>query len=154
MMNSMLQDVVKRGTGVRAMQLGRHDLAGKTGTTNDQRDAWFNGFNQDLVAIAWVGFDQLKPLGNRETGSRAALPIWIEFMRDALNGVPEKQLQRPDGLVNVKINADTGEAATDIDTNTVFEIFRTEEAPEMGSAVPGGRQPADGSETRLPEQLF
>jgi penicillin-binding protein 1A len=154
LMNSMLRDVVKRGTGVRAMQLGRQDLAGKTGTTNDQRDAWFNGFNQDLVAIAWVGFDQLKPLGNRETGSRAALPIWIEYMRDALNGVPDKPLQRPDGLVNVKINADTGQAATDIDTNTVFEIFRAEEAPEMGSALPAGRLPEDGSETPIPEQLF
>jgi len=154
LMDSMLQDVVRRGTGVRAMQLGRHDLAGKTGTTNDQRDAWFNGFNQDLVAVAWVGFDQLKPLGNSETGSHAALPIWIDFMREALRGVPEKQFPRPDGLVNVKINAETGEAATDTDTDTMFEIFRSENAPQPGGASPAPRQPEDGAEAPLPEQLF
>ena len=154
LMNSMLQDVVKRGTGVRAMQLGRQDLAGKTGTTNDQRDAWFNGYHQDLVTIAWVGFDQLKPLGNRETGSRAALPIWIDYMREALRNVPEKQMPRPEGMVNIKINADTGAAATDVDTNTVFEIFRAEEAPKMGNSMPNGITPEGGGEATLPEQLF
>ncbi len=153
LMNSMLQEVIRRGTGVRAMQLGRHDLAGKTGTTNDQRDAWFSGFNQDLVAVAWVGFDQIQPLGNRETGSRAALPIWIDYMRVALAGVPEKPLPRPDGLVNVKINADTGEAATDTDTDTMFEIFRTENAPQPGTARPESSAPG-GGEAPLPEQLF
>lgn len=153
LMNSMLQDVVRRGTGVRAMQLGRNDLAGKTGTTNDQRDAWFNGFNQELVAVAWVGFDQLKPLGNSETGSRAALPIWIDYMREALQGVPEKPLVRPDGLVNVKVNAETGEAATDTDMDTVFEIFRSEEAPQPGDSTANQRSPV-GGEAPLPEQLF
>jgi penicillin-binding protein 1A len=154
LMDSMLQEVVRRGTGVRAMQLGRHDLAGKTGTTNDQRDAWFNGFNQDFVTIAWVGFDQVKPLGNYETGSHAALPIWIDFMREALRGVAEKQFPRPDGLVNVKINAETGEAATDTDTDTLFEIFRSENAPQPGGTSPTPRQPEDGAEAPLPEQLF
>jgi penicillin-binding protein 1A len=154
LMNSMMKDVIRRGTGVRAMQLGRHDLAGKTGTTNDQRDAWFNGFNQELVAVAWVGFDQIKPLGSNETGSHAALPIWVDFMREALRGVPEKQMPRPDGLVNVKINAETGEAATDTDTNTMFEVFRTENAPKASSASPAVTPPVNGDAIPTPEQLF
>jgi len=153
-MNSILQDVVLRGTGRRARALGRKDLAGKTGTTNDQRDAWFNGYNPDLVTTVWTGFDQLKPLGSRETGSSAALPLWINFMRVALAGKPEKQLPRPDGLVTMKINAETGEAATDADTNTVFEIFRKERAPAAGSAAPS-ETPANGDDAQtIPEQLF
>ncbi len=157
-MNSILQDVILRGTGRRALVLGRKDLAGKTGTTNDQRDAWFNGYNPDIVTNVWVGFDQLKPLGSHETGSRAALPIWIDFMRVALQGKPEKQLPRPDGLVTVKINAKTGEAATDKDTDTIFEIFRKENAPKvkksrsvMNANDVGGDN--DKGET-IPEQLF
>jgi penicillin-binding protein 1A len=153
-MNSILQDVVLRGTGRRAMSLGRNDLAGKTGTTNDQRDAWFNGYNPDLVTIAWVGFDQLKPLGNRETAAQAALPIWIDFMKVALAGKPEKQLPRPDGLVTMKINAQTGQAATDTDTDTVFEIFRKERVPAVGNTEPA-ELPANGEgATAIPEQLF
>ena len=153
-MNSILQDVVLRGTGRRAMQLGRKDLAGKTGTTNDQRDAWFNGYNPDLVASVWIGFDQLKPLGSRETGSSAALPVWIDYMKVALAGKPEKQLQRPDGLVTLKINAETGLAATDTDTNTVFEIFRKEKVPTTGLAAPA-EMPVNGDDaTAIPEQLF
>jgi penicillin-binding protein 1A len=153
-MNSILQDVILRGTGRRALSLGRHDLAGKTGTTNDQRDAWFNGYNPDLVTTVWLGFDQLKPLGNRETAAQAALPVWIDFMSVALAGKPEKQLPRPDGLVTMKINADTGQAATDADTNTVFEIFRKERVPAVGNAEPA-ELPANGEgATAIPEQLF
>ena len=153
-MNSILQDVVLRGTGRRAMQLGRKDLAGKTGTTNDQRDAWFNGYNPDLVTTTWIGFDQLKPLGSKETGSSAALPVWMDFMKDALAGKPEKQLTRPDGLVTMKINAETGAAATDADTNTVFEIFRNERAPVVGAAAPV-ESPGNGeTASEIPEQLF
>ncbi len=147
-MDSILKDVIKRGTGRRALQLGRNDLAGKTGTTNDQRDAWFNGYNPELVAITWVGFDQLKPLGNRETGSSAALPLWVDFMRQALRGKPEKYLPRPEGLVTVKINTETGELADDTDINTEFEIFRTENAPtQQTKAAPVG-------DKAIPEQLF
>ena len=153
-MNSILQDVVLRGTGRRAMQLGRKDLAGKTGTTNDQRDAWFNGYNPDLVATVWIGFDQLKPLGSRETGSSAALPVWIDYMKTALAGKPEKQLARPDGLVTLKINAETGQAATDADTNTVFEIFRKEKVPTTGNAAPM-ELPVSGDDAAvIPEQVF
>ncbi len=153
-MNSILQDVVLRGTGRRALSLGRKDLAGKTGTTNDQRDAWFNGYNPDLVTITWTGFDQLKPLGSKETGSSAALPIWIDYMKVALAGKPERQLARPDGLVTMKINAETGQAATDEDTNTVFEIFRKENAPLAGNDMPVEVPASGGDTTAIPEQLF
>ena len=130
------------------------DLAGKTGTTNDQRDAWFNGYNPDLVTTTWMGFDQLKPLGNKETASRAALPIWVDYMKVALAGKPEKQLARPDGLITMKINAETGQAATDSDTNTVFEIFRKERAPTVGSDVSVEVPTNGGDATAIPEQLF
>ena len=153
-MNSMLQDVVLRGTGRRALALGRKDLAGKTGTTNDQRDAWFNGYNADLVTTTWVGFDQLKPLGNKEFASRAALPIWVDYMKVALAGKPEKQLARPDGLVTMKINEETGQAATDADANAVFEIFRKEKVPTSGTASPV-ETPQNGKDAAaIPEQLF
>jgi penicillin-binding protein 1A len=153
-MNSILQDVVLRGTGRRALALGRKDLAGKTGTTNDQRDAWFNGYNPDLVTTTWIGFDQLKPLGNRETAAQAALPVWIDFMRTALAGKPEKQLARPDGLVTMKINAETGQAATDADTNTVFEIFRKENVPALENAAPADLPVNTDDASAIPEQLF
>ncbi len=151
-MNSILQDVINHGTGRRARALGRNDLHGKTGTTNDQEDAWFNGFNYKLVTTVWVGFDQQESLGNYETGSKAALPMWVEFMREALKGMPETEVQRPDGLVNVRINADTGELANDGDQNVVFELFRSEYAP---SEVAADRIPADANgNNAIPEQLF
>ena len=153
-MNSMLQDVVLRGTGRKALALGRKDLAGKTGTTNDQQDAWFNGFHPDLVAITWVGFDKLKPLGARETGSKAALPIWVDFMKQALAGVPEKHLPRPEGLVTMKINAETGAAATDLDKDTIFEIFRSEYAPKVGVLSSPGVNTDVKTGAPIPEQLF
>ncbi len=153
-MNSILQDVIKKGTGVRARSLGRSDIAGKTGTTNDQRDAWFNGYSPDLVAVTWVGFDQLRPLGSRETGSSAALPLWIEFMRTALAGKPEKQLKRPRGLVTIKINAETGEPATDQDEDTIFEIFRSENAPGVKSMANEMPLDSGGQDNPIPEQLF
>lgn len=152
-MNSILQDVVLRGTGRRALALGRKDLSGKTGTTNDQHDAWFNGYNPDLVTTAWVGFDQIKTLGNRETAAQAALPIWVDYMGVALAGKPERQLPRPDGLVTLKINEATGQAATDADTNTIFEIFRAERAPVVNSATPT-TMPSGGDSSAIPEQLF
>jgi penicillin-binding protein 1A len=153
-MNSMLQDVVLRGTGRRALVLGRKDLAGKTGTTNDQRDAWFNGYYTKLVTTTWVGFDQLKPLGNKEFASRAALPVWIDFMKVALAGKPEKQLARPDGLVTIKINAESGQVATGADENAIFEIFRKEKAPTSGAGS-ATEAPINGSEAgAIPEQLF
>ncbi|MFW2371543.1 MAG: penicillin-binding protein 1A [Gammaproteobacteria bacterium] len=155
-MNSILQDVIRRGTGRRALALGRNDLHGKTGTTNDQKDAWFNGFNRSLVATVWVGFDQQqRSLGNYETGSKAALPMWVEYMRTALKGVPESMMDRPDNLVTVKINSETGELAGADDVGTIFEIFRAERAPEQKS-VSGNVSPGSNSDESevMPEQLF
>lgn len=108
LMHTMLQDVVQQGTAVKAMQLGRTDLAGKTGTTNDQRDAWFNGYAPPLVAISWIGFDSSESLGPTETGSKAALPMWIEYMKIALKGQPEYQFPLPEGVVTAFIDPTTG----------------------------------------------
>jgi penicillin-binding protein 1A len=105
-MVSMLQDVVKHGTGIHAMQLGRQDLAGKTGTTNDSIDAWFCGFQPTVVGIAWMGYDQPRSLGDRETGGGAALPIWMGYMGKVLKDVPEATYTMPDGIVEVHIDAD------------------------------------------------
>ena len=103
-MTSMMQDVVRRGTATGAMKLGRHDLAGKTGTTSDSVDAWFCGFQQDVVGIAWIGFDTPKSMGGHETGGVAALPIWVDFMRVALKGVPEAEYKMPEKMVVARIN--------------------------------------------------
>jgi penicillin-binding protein 1A len=126
-MTSMLRDVVAHGTAIRAMVLKRHDLAGKTGTTNDSVDAWFCGFNANLVGVAWIGFDQPKSLGNRETGSVAALPIWISFMQTALKGVPETPLAQPPHVVSIHIDPETGQRS---DKNPATEWFYNEFQPE------------------------
>jgi len=103
-MTSIMQDVIRIGTGQKAKELKRNDIAGKTGTTNDQKDAWFSGFNPDLVVTTWVGFDHPRSLGYKETGGRAALPMWMEFMRGALAGQPEKPFAQPKGIVAVRID--------------------------------------------------
>ncbi len=143
-MRSMMREVVQRGTAVRAKALGRNDIAGKTGTTNDQIDAWFSGFNDQVVTTTWVGFDNQRHMGNRETGGRAALPMWIGFMRAALEGRPENLQEQPEGLVTIRIDGETGKWA-DVDTRkSLFEVFRIENAPEekalarSNSSSPGG----------------
>ena len=143
LMNSMMRDVIRRGTGRKALQLERNDLAGKTGTTNDFRDAWFSGFTPNLVATAWVGFDQYGSLGRREAGSRAALPMWIDFMREALDGVPEEILEQPEGLVTMRIDPDDGRAALATDPGAIFETFRAENAPTSRSAKAAVSEVAD-----------
>jgi len=143
LITSMLQDVVRRGTGRRAMALGRKDIAGKTGTTNDQRDAWFCGFNTGLVTTVWVGFDRVQPLGNGETGSRAALPVWVDYMGKALQGVPESTLPQPPGLVTVRIDRKTGLRLPSGQTGGMFELFRPEHVPERYS----DRNEEQGNET-------
>ena len=130
LMTSMMRDVVRFGTGHRAMELKRNDLAGKTGTTNDQFDAWFSGFNHAIVTTVWTGFDTPHPMGNSETGGRAALPIWIDFMRVALQGVPEKPLKQPSGLVTVRIDPENGLLANANTPKTIFETFRSGHVPE------------------------
>lgn len=127
--NSITRDVIKYGTGRKALVLKRQDISGKTGTTNDQRDAWFYGYNADIVGVAWVGFDKFQPLGSRETGARAALPIWVEYMKTVLEGTSEHILPEPPGLVYVRINKATGKLTQANDPNVMFEIFRTEHAP-------------------------
>jgi penicillin-binding protein 1A len=101
LMDSMLRDVVRRGTATAALRLKRGDLAGKTGTTNDSHDAWFAGYSPTIAGVAWVGFDQPRKLGDRETGGGLALPIWMGFMGSALKGVPERPVQPPAGVVKV-----------------------------------------------------
>ena len=157
-MTSMMQDVIQHGTGRKARELGRKDLAGKTGTTNDQHDAWFSGFNSDIVATAWVGFDQFKPLGRREVGGVAALPIWIEFMRYALKGKPEHTMDKPDGIVTLRIDPDTGLLVDQDNNYGIEETFREEYIPKL-SAERSTQQlsPYDlegSNEIEVPEQLF
>ena len=135
---SMMQDVIQAGTARRARQLGRDDLAGKTGTTNDEMDAWFAGFNGHRVAVAWVGYDKLQPLGRGEGGGRAALPAWIDYMRVALDGVAPSVQPRPDGLVTVRIDPETGELADYTTANAIFETFPADLAPQASGRYAGG----------------
>jgi len=127
-MNDIMKDVITRGTGRRALALGRTDLRGKTGTTDFSVDTWFNGFNDSLVASVWVGFDDNQPLGEIEEGARTAVPIWVDYMREALKGVPEKPLPMPDGIIEMKVNAATG-GKKDADLDPVFEYFRADMLP-------------------------
>lgn len=108
LMNTLLRDVVRYGTAARAGQLGRSDIGGKTGTTNDFVDAWFAGIQRKVVATAWLGFDNPRSLGRNETGSQAALPIWMSYMAQALKGVPEQPLEVPAGIVSATIDPETG----------------------------------------------
>ena len=153
LLTTMLQDVIHRGTGRKASALGRSDLAGKTGTTNDQRDAWFAGFNTDLVTAVWVGFDRLQPLGRSETGAKAALPMWIEYMGSVLQGVPEQPLLRPPGLITVRIDSSTGLMTTSDNPDAMFETFRAGSVPAAESQAVGG---AAGGEQMPPaaQSLF
>jgi len=130
LVQDLMRDVIRRGTGRRALVLGRRDLSGKTGTSNDQRDAWFGGFNSEIASVVWVGYDDDLPLGPGEEGSRTALPIWIEFMRIALRGVPENQMAMPEGIISVRINRETGCPAHVGQSNTMFEFFREGHIPE------------------------
>ncbi|MCP4126213.1 MAG: PBP1A family penicillin-binding protein, partial [Gammaproteobacteria bacterium] len=157
LMNSMMRDVVQRGTATKAKALGRRDIAGKTGTTNDQRDAWFNGFNRSLVAITWVGFDSSAPLGNKEVGGEAALPAWITYMQEALKGVEELPLEMPADMVAIRIDPKTGEPAPPGQKNAMYEIFRAEMAPEVSimeetGGLGGNNLLPDATEE--PQELF
>jgi penicillin-binding protein 1A len=135
LVSDMMRDVIRRGTGRRAMALGRSDLSGKTGTSNDRRDAWFGGFNADLSSVVWVGYDEDLPLGAGEEGSRTALPVWIEFTRLALKGAPQHALPMPEGIVSVRISKTTGCPATAADPSedVMFEIFSEDHVPACDS---------------------
>ncbi len=141
---SMLQDVIKRGTGRRARVLRREGLAGKTGTTNDAADTWFNGFTPELTTTVWVGFSNHAPLGARAFGSNTPLPIWIDFMEDAIKNQPEITPPQPSGLVSMKIDPSTGELALPGQKNAVFELFLEEFAPKPAkSSEPISTEPGD-----------
>jgi penicillin-binding protein 1A len=135
-MYSILQDVIQRGTGRGALSLGRADLAGKTGTTNDARDAWFAGFNAQMVAVSWVGFDEPKSLGKVEYGGYAALPIWNQYMATALRGIPFSMPPNPAGLSSVRVNRMTGQQADASDPEAIDELVPTEQLPNPANTSP------------------
>lgn len=133
LITSVLSDVIQHGTATQARYLRRSDLAGKTGTTNNQFDAWFAGYNRDLVAVAWVGFDQ--PQSLQEYGNQAALPIWMDFMQAALRYRPDRPFDQPPGIISVRIDTRTGKRATSNSRSTIFEYFMDPYLPETESAA-------------------
>ena len=151
-LNSMLQDVITRGTGSRARELQRNDLAGKTGTTNDQKDGWFAGYNGDLATVVWVGFDQPTPLGRREYGSTTALPIWTQFIAAALEGRPNHSQPQPEGMVSVRVDPYTGRTARPGTPGAFLEIFKEEDMPPSYNELEIGGYSSDDALTPL--ELF
>ena len=150
-MDSMMHDVVRIGTAARAASLGRQDLAGKTGTTNDHVDAWFAGYQPTLVGIAWIGFDQPKKLGANETGGAAALPIWMGYMRTALKGVPEMLPEPPPGVVSVRIDPETGMQSPD---GFIAEYFYREFLPPADATATAERGTPSRTVDEVRNQLF
>ena len=142
LIRSMMMDVIRRGTGTRAMQIGRSDLAGKTGTTNEQRDAWFSGYNDHLVTSVWVGFDNHEPLGRRELGGRAALPIWVAYMGEALEGIEDAPPLLPAGLAQARIDPESGLLARLDNPDAITEVFKSGNLPEMESSAIGNDEHA------------
>ncbi len=160
-LDHMLQDVVQNGTGRRARALQRNDLAGKTGTTNGPRDAWFSGYHPQLTAVTWVGFDQNHLLGSREHGAATALPIWIDYMREALTELPVQPREAPDNLVVVRIDPNTGKPVAPGQESSVFEVFRKENAPQLGtgndiaeSSSPPEEPPRNAAQSQENERLL
>jgi penicillin-binding protein 1A len=151
MMYSMMKDVISRGTGRRALELKRSDLAGKTGTTNDQKDAWFSGLNGRVATTVWIGFDQVAPLGRAETGARAALPVWIDYMRVALKDMPPTEPTLPPGVVTVRIDPASGAVAGVGNPRAILETFREKDVPRAGASSSVGYSEPRAIEA---EQLF
>ena len=149
---SMLQSVAQSGTAARSNRLGRRDLGGKTGTTDDQKDAWFCGFNPDVVTTVWVGFDKISPLGRRETATGAALPIWIDYMKTALKGTKDRGWKRPRGLINVELDAQTGMPPDEYTTKTVVEALVPEQIPTEEEIIAYFEQHQEDFQDRLERQ--
>ena len=147
-MVSMMQDVVREGTARRALQLGRQDLAGKTGTTSDSMDAWFCGFQPTVVGIAWLGFDTPHSLGERETGGGAALPIWMYYMGAVLKDVPEAEYTMPDNMVAARINT---QGYRDPNGDRM-EYFYQENVPPLQGSLPA--ETATRPNDAIKDQLF
>ena len=154
LMTNIMKDVVTRGTARRARALGRDDLAGKTGTTNDWRDAWFNGYNRQLVASVWTGFDGQGTLGRGEEGAAVAVPVWMHFMREALRGVPSRSLDRPGGLIDLKINRYTGTLADPLSPDAIYETFMLQHQPQMPAPGEGSGSGAGGGAGGGADPLF
>jgi len=152
-MTSIMRDTMRTGTAARVMKLGRADLAGKTGTTNEFVDAWFCGYNSELVAVAWIGFDAPQTLGRNETGSQAALPIWMGYMGTVLKGVPEQPLAQPNGVVAMRINPDTGLRVADTQAGIV-DYFYQEFLPPEHETLIGGATGGDRPREEVRNQLF
>src|SRR5687767_1198111 len=150
-MSTIMRDVVRAGTAARAMKLGRSDLAGKTGTTNEFVDAWFCGWGGDLVAIAWIGFDTPQKLGRDETGAQAALPIWMGYMGPALKGVPEQALTPPVGVVSMRVNPETGLRVADSSgiVDYFYQEFPPPEQETLVGGVLGGERPREDVRNQL-----
>lgn len=153
-MNSLMRQVVKSGTARRALKLGRTDLAGKTGTTNNFHDAWFSGFNSNLITTVWVGFDQPGDLGRGEAGSKAALPIWVDYMGFALSGVPESVLQVPDSITTAFVHKETGEAVPSSHPESYEEFFIAGTVPRTSSTDNGYSTPTSGASGSATDELF
>jgi penicillin-binding protein 1A len=146
--------VVEEGSGRRiSREINRSDLKGKTGTTNGPQELWFTGFNRKIATSVFVGFDQPEPLGESEQGATVAVPIWIDYMKKALEGTPESSMARPDGLVDRLIDRSTGQAARPGQQNTMFEVFLVENAPAE-VAKPLNPQEGESNETLSTEILF
>ncbi|HVE43595.1 MAG TPA: penicillin-binding protein 1A [Gammaproteobacteria bacterium] len=141
LMTSALKDVIQRGTASLAKNLGREDLAGKTGTTQNQVDAWFAGYNPDIVAISWMGFDQ--PQSLHEYGAQAALPLWMQFIESALKDKPSHLLPQPPGIVSQRIDATTGKKTSASDSNSLFEYFMEPYTPDKETNTETGTLPED-----------
>ncbi len=152
-LHSMMQDVIRRGTGRRALALGRDDIAGKTGTTNEQKDTWFAGFNHEVATTTWVGFDQPAPLGRREFGASTALPIWLDYMKVALEEAPSSFMPRPNGIVNIRINPETGQRARPGEDG-IFEVFREEDAPPPLTSETENDRNGGSEEDDLSRRIF
>ena len=152
LMTSLMQDVILRGTGRRAARLNRPDIAGKTGTTNGLMDAWFAGYTPDLVTVTWVGFDQMRSLGPGESGGATATPIWTNYMEQALENVPVRQIQPPPGVFAVWISSETGRQTAPEDTAGRYEYFRTD-MPPAPAPDPNGIDPVPGDDAVRQEEL-
>jgi len=143
-MTDIMTDVIQRGTAQRAKALGRRDLAGKTGTTSDRRDAWFVGYNGDVAAAAWIGFDQERSLGDNEEGGRTALPMWVSFMEEALRDRPENRAPEPPGVVRMWVNRSTGQPTSVGASGAVFEAFIEGHVPDARAASFDGELGGEG----------
>lgn len=154
LMDSMLKDVIKRGTATKALELKREDVAGKTGTTNGPTDVWFSGYSPHIAATAWLGFDNNQNLGRREYGGTAALPMWIDYMHAALANAPEVIRPLPEGVVTLRIAEKTGLRAKPGQADSLFEVFRSEEVPVESASNKANSDTAAPQEELLPEEMF